>query len=160
MSKGINDEAAFCWWVPYTLRKRDRIISAVNACVKHITHKYGVEIPCNIKEAYALDVKNDNILWRDAINKEMKNLKVAFDIMDDSENLPPGYTPASGHLVFDVRMTRERKARWVKDGHKTPEPDNSTYAGVVTRDSVWIALTYAVLNNRDVCACDIQNAYL
>lgn len=160
VSKGISDEAAFCWWVPYTLRKRDVIISAVRARVKRVTHKYGVEIPRNIKEAYALDVKNGNTLWRDAVNKEMGNLKVAIDIMDDSEHLPPGYTRASGHLVFDVRMTLERKARWVKDGHKTPEPDNSTYAGVVARDSVRIALTYAALNNLDVCACDIQNAYL
>jgi len=57
-------------------------------------------------------------------------------------------------------MTLERTARWVKDGHKTPEPENSTYAGVVSRESVRIALTYAALNNLDVCACDIQNAYL
>jgi hypothetical protein len=30
----------------------------------------------------------------------------------------------------------------------------------VSRESVRIALTYAALNNLDVCACDIQNAYL
>ena len=57
-------------------------------------------------------------------------------------------------------MTLERKARWVKDGHKTPEPSWSTYAGVVSRESVRIALTYAPLNNLNVCAADIQNAYL
>ena len=28
--KGIVEEAAFCWWIPYTLRRRDRIISTVN----------------------------------------------------------------------------------------------------------------------------------
>jgi hypothetical protein len=160
IAKGIADESAFCWWVPYTLRKRDRIISAVKARVKRVTHKYGVEIPRTVEEAYKLDEKNGNTLWRDAINKEMANLKVAFDIMDDSESLPPGWSRASGHMVFDVRMTLERKARWVKDGHRTPEPDNSTYAGVVSRESVRIALTYAALNNLDVCACDIQNAYL
>ena len=74
--------------------------------------------------------------------------------------MKPGYSKASGHIVFDVRMTLERKARWVKDGHKTPEPEMSTYAGVVSRESVRIALTYAALNLLDVCACDIQNAYL
>ena len=87
-------------------------------------------------------------------------MKVVFDIMEDSESLPPGWARASGHMVFDVRMTLERKARWVKDGHKTPEPENSTYAGVVSRESFRIALTYDALNNLDVCACDIQNAYL
>jgi hypothetical protein len=160
VAKGIDDEPAFCWWVPYTLRKRDTVISAVKARVKRVTHKYGIEIPRTVEEAYKLDAKNGNTFWRDAIEKEMSNLKVAFDILEESASLPPGWTRASGHMVFDVRMTLERKARWVKDGHKTPEPENSTYAGVVSRESVRIALTYAALNNLDVCACDIQNAYL
>jgi hypothetical protein len=160
VAAGIQNEAAFEWWVPYTLRKRDRIISAVSARVKRVTHKYGIEIPFTIQQAYDIDKKNGNNIWREAIEKEMGNLKVAFDILDHEENLPPGWTKSSGHLVFDVRMTLERKARWVKDGHKTPEPDNSTYAGVVSRESVRIAFTYASLMGLDVCACDIQNAYL
>ena len=67
---------------------------------------------------------------------------------------------SSGHLVFDVKMDFTRKARWVKDGHKTSDPEQSTYAGVVSRESVRIALTYAALNNIGVTACDIKNAYL
>ena len=128
--------------------------------MKRITHKYGVEIPRTIKEAMNIDAKNGDTQWHDAIEKEMGNLKVAFDILENDEHLPPGWTKASGHLVFDVRMTLERKARWVKDGHKTPEPDHSTYAGVVSRESVRIAFTYASLMNLSICACDIQNAYL
>ena len=57
-------------------------------------------------------------------------------------------------------MTLERKARWVKHGHKTPEPEQCTFAGVVSRESVRIALTYTSLNSLNVCAADIQNAYL
>jgi hypothetical protein len=34
------------------------------------------------------------------------------------------------------------------------------YAGVVSRESVRIALTYAALNGLEVCAADIRNAYL
>ena len=37
---------------------------------------------------------------------------------------------------------------------------NSAYAGVLSRESVRIALTYSDLNGLDVCACNIQNAYL
>lgn len=160
VSRSIDHEPAFHWWVPYTLRKRDRIISAVNSRVTKISHKYGIEIPRTIKAALALDVKNSDTFWRDAINKEMENLKVAFDILPEGKNAPPGYAKASGHLVFDVRMTLERKARWVKDGHRTPEPGWSTYAGVVSRESVRIAFTYAALNDLPICGCDIQNAYL
>ena len=91
----------------------------------------------------------------------MNNLRVAFDILEDKRSLPPGYTKSSGHIIFDVRMTLERKTRWAKDGHKTRNPDNCTYAGtVVSRESVRIALTTAALNGMSVCACDIQNAYL
>ena len=57
-------------------------------------------------------------------------------------------------------MDFTRKARWVLDGHKTLDLIGSTYAGVVSRESVHIALTYAALNDLDVFAADIQNAYL
>ncbi len=160
VARGIDKEPAFAWWVPFTLRRRDRIISAVNSRVRKVSHKYGVELPRTVQEAHALDEKNGDTFWRDALNKEMGNLKVAFDILPEGSKPPPGYTKASGHLVFDVRMTLERKARWVKDGHRTPTPANSTYAGVVSRESVRIALTYAALNGLDVCGADIQNAYL
>eukprot|EP00957_Ditylum_brightwellii_P104549 7965963-Ditylum_brightwellii.AAC.1 len=57
-------------------------------------------------------------------------------------------------------MDFTRKARWVLDGHKTANPIGPTYAGVVSRESVRIAFTYAALNDLSVCAADIQNAYL
>eukprot|EP00957_Ditylum_brightwellii_P098259 7486595-Ditylum_brightwellii.AAC.1 len=57
-------------------------------------------------------------------------------------------------------MDFTRKARWVLDGHKTPDPVESMYASVVSRESVRIAFTYAALNNLDVWAAVIQNAYL
>ena len=53
-----------------------------------------------------------------------------------------------------------QKTRWVLDGHKTADPVYSTYAGVVSYESVRIALTYAALNKLDVCAANIQNAYI
>ena len=55
-------------------------------------------------------------------------------------------------------MDFKRNAPWVKDGHRTPDPKESNYAGVVSRDSVLIALNYASLNDADVTAADIQNA--
>jgi hypothetical protein len=156
----IDDEAAFKWWVPFTLRKRDRIIASVNARVRKTTHKYGIEVPTSIKHALEIDKKNGNHFWRDAIDKEMKNVSIAFEILEENQHLPPGYTRASAHIIFDVKMDFTRKARWVLDGHRTPDPEGSTYAGVVSRESVRIALTYAALNGIDVMAADIQNAYL
>ena len=159
-ANGIDDEPAFKWWVPYTLRKRDRIIAAVNHRVKKITHKYGVRVPKTVEEAYVFDKANANTLWRDAIAKEMANVSIAFELMEVRESLAPGYKKTSCHMIFDVKLTGQLKARYVMDGHKTGEPDGSTYAGVVSRDSVRIAFTYAALNGVDVMAADIRNAYL
>ena len=39
--KGISDEPAFVWWILYTLKKRDQLISVVNNRVKKGSYKYG-----------------------------------------------------------------------------------------------------------------------
>ena len=57
-------------------------------------------------------------------------------------------------------MDFTRKAQWVKGGHKTADPLGSNYAGVVSRESARIAFTYAALNDLDILACDVQNAYI
>ena len=156
----LLNEPAFKWWANYILRKRDQIVAKVVSRVKKKTHKYGVQIPRSVKDAYELDRINGNNLWRTAIAKEMENVSIAFEIMDDDEALPAGYKPASCHLIFDVKMDFTRKARYVLDGHRTADPEDSTYAGVVSRESVRIALTHAALNSIDICAADILNAYL
>ena len=69
------------------MRKRDRIISAVNCRMKKRTHKYGIKMPRNIQEDYKLDAVNNNTLWRDAIRKETKNASIAFDILETT--VPP-----------------------------------------------------------------------
>ena len=160
VARGIDKKLAFTWWFPYTLRRRDKIIAGVNSRVKRTTNNYGIELPHSVDEDLRFDKLNGNTFWSDAINKEMEDLKVAFDIKPESSRPPVNYTFATGHLIFDVRMTLEPKARWVKDGHKTTILEWSTFAGVVSRESVCIAFTYAALNGLPVCTADIQNAYL
>ena len=99
-------------------------------------------------------------MWRDALKKEMYNVGVAFEILDEGAHAPYAWKRVTGHLVWDVKMDFTRKARWVLDGHKTVDPIGSTYAGVVSRESVHVALTYAALNDLDVFAADIRNTYL
>ena len=99
-------------------------------------------------------------MWRDAIKLEMHNNSIAFEVLPEGNRAPPGWNKVTGHLVFDVKMDFTRKARWVLDGHKTPDPIGSTYAGVVSRESIRIAFTYAALNDLDVFAADVRNAYL
>jgi hypothetical protein len=142
------------------LKKLKAIVSAVKSRLKHTSHKYVVEVPRSFDHAKQLDKRNKNTLWMSAWEKEMTNVSTAFEILDEGEPAPSDWEESSEHLIWDVKMDFTRKARWVKDGHKTPDPLTSNYAGVVFRDSVRIALTYAALNDLDVFAADVQNAYL
>ena len=89
-----------------------------------------------MEHAKELDTKNGNTLWGDDVDLEMDNVAVAFKILENGEPVPVGWRKSSGHIVYDVNMDFTRKARWVKHGHLTRDPDNSTYAGVVFRESV------------------------
>ncbi len=136
------------------------IVSAVNSRVRKTSHKYGIELPTSVKHAIEINSKNGNTLWQDALSKEMGNVCVAFEILGPHMKVPPGWHKASGHLVFDVKMDFTRKACWVKDRHKTPDSATSSFAGVVSCDSIRIALTHAALLGLPVLGADIQNAYL
>ena len=103
-----------------TLRRRDRIIASVNKRISRFTHEHGVELPTSVAYAKKLDENNGNTLWMDAIDRDIGNLKVVFDILEDGAKILVSYDKASGHLVFDIRMKIYWKARWVKDGHRTP----------------------------------------
>ena len=82
MDQEIDDEPGLCWWVPYILYKRDRIIAAVNTRVLKVTRKYGIEVPTSMDHVKSIDEINGNILWMDAINKDMEKNLVAFNILE------------------------------------------------------------------------------
>ena len=85
---------------------------------------------------------------------------IAFEICVPNSEAPTGWFKTSGHIIFDVKMDFTRKAWWVKDGHKSPDSTTSSFAGVVSCESIWIALPYAALLGLPVIGGDIQNAYL
>jgi hypothetical protein len=125
-----------------------------------MSHKYGIELPSSVKNAIKIDCKNGNTLWQDALAKEMGNLCIAFEIFGPNAKAPPGWHKASGHIVFEVNMDFTWKARWVKDGHKTPDSTTSSFAGIVSHDSIRISLSYAALLGLPVIGANICNAYL
>ena len=156
----LDKEPAFAWWVPHTLKKRDQIISAVHKRVRLPSTKYGIRVPQSTRQALEFDRINGDSVWQDAINKEMRNVAVAFKLKDDDERIGNNYKSVGFHMVFNIKMDFTRKARLVADGHKVPDPAVSTYSGVVSRESVRIEFTYAALNELDIMAADIGNAYL
>ena len=162
VDRNLQDEPAFAWWIPYTLKKEKRILQKIKSKYWSRTHKYGIRVPRSIKEAIEIDKENGNTLWMDAIKLEMKNVRVAFEEYDGDPSTLVGYTQITGHIVFDVKLGENfrRKARYCADGHKTGAPASVTYSTVVSRDSVRILLTVAALNDLNVLGADVQNAFL
>ncbi len=118
-------------------------------------------MPKTVKEALALDCKNGNTLWVDAIANEMKEVRIAFNILPDGCSAPIGYQKIPCHMIFDVKMEDFRqKARLVAGGHLTQAPATITYASVVSRETVRLALTFASLNDLEVKVGDVLNAYI
>ena len=156
----VSEEPAFNWWVRHVLRKRDRIINKVKSGFLRKTHKYGIAVPRSVAEAIQLDLDNNNTLWRDAIEKEMKNVMCAFEF-NDGNKVPIGHKKIPVNMIFDVKMmTLTRKARLVAGEHRKDPPKESVYSSVVSRESVRLAFLVAALNDLDILAGDIQNAYL
>ena len=163
VSSRISEEPAFAWWSSSVLKKRNRIIAKTKSKYWLRTHKFGIEIPKTVLQARQIDAKCGNTLWWDAVCKEMKNVRPAFEVFEgDEHQLPSGFQEIKCHMIFDVKVGENfrRKARLVAGGHTTDAPATLTYSSVVSRDSVRIALTIAALNRLEVMACDIQNAYL
>jgi hypothetical protein len=46
---------AFAWWVPFTLKKRDRIVSSIKTRQQKKDFKFGIELPKTIKRALDID---------------------------------------------------------------------------------------------------------
>ena len=102
-----------------------------------------------------------NTLWADLISKGMKDVRPAFKRLDNGDIVPIGYQRVNCHTIFDVMMEDFRqKARLVVRGHVTDPPYTITYASVVSRETVIIALTLDALNDLPVKVAVIHNAYI
>ena len=65
------------------------------------------------------------------------------------------------HMVINVKMEVFRhKARLVAGGHMTKALATSTYASVMSRKTVRIALMIAALNDLEVKLGNVLNAYV
>ncbi|GAX10696.1 hypothetical protein FisN_14Lu214 [Fistulifera solaris] len=145
VARQIAEEPAFSWWVPYTLKKRTRIIKAMAKRYFCVTQKYGIALPKTVEEALAIDRATGTDFWAKAIAKEMRAVAKAFQILDEDAPNPAGFTKIAVHMVFDIKPDFTQKARLVAGGHMTDPPSSITYASVVSRERVRIAFLLAAL---------------
>ena len=98
----INDEPAFSWWIPTVLRTRKRMISRLKTHHKiRKRSKFGIIVPKTLEEARELDLANGNTLWEAATKKELDNVKVAFELLEDGASVPIGSKLINYHLIYD-----------------------------------------------------------
>src|SRR5210317_481488 len=161
----LVSEPAFAWWVPYTLKKRDRVLKAVNRrALTRKSEKFGLEVPSSgprgVKRAYEIDGETGTEYWGVAMKKEVGTVLPALKVLEPNESVPPGFVRIDLMTVFDVKMDLTRKARICARGDQTDPPLSVTYASVVTRESIRIGFTIAALNGRNILSPDISGAYL
>ena len=91
-SRCLDSEPAFIWWVPFVLKKQDTSIADITSRnQKSGTHNYGIEVPNSVPDAYQLDKENGVIYWKKDVAKETNTILIAFDILDDTKNIPSRY---------------------------------------------------------------------
>ncbi len=134
---------------------------AFNARRGEPTYKFGIEVPTNVAQAMTLDQQNNDTLWHDAIVTELHQINdyETFRTLD-GQPIPVGYKKIPYQIIFDVKFDLRRKARLVAGGHRTDPPVDDIYSGVVGMDTVRLGFVLANLNDLEVCAADIGNAFL
>ena len=115
--------------------KKSRTIASIKMwqmrCLKR-SYKFDIELPKTVEQACALDSKNDNTLWADAIFKEMENVREAFKVIPDGKSVPIGNQFVPCHMVFNIKIEGFRqKTRLVAGGHMIQAPATIIFASVV-----------------------------
>jgi Reverse transcriptase (RNA-dependent DNA polymerase) len=113
----------------------------------------------------AWDEKNGKTLWGDATILELNQIDEYVTFIGkghhSKETPPTGSKRIKIHIVYDVKHDVRHKARLVADGNLTDIPLDSVYiGGVVSLRGFRLVLFLAELNELQLWATDIGNAYL
>jgi hypothetical protein len=108
-----------------------------------------------------LDDQNGDSLWKEAIEKELKQIQDyrTFRELRKGETLQD-YKRIPYHIILDVKFDLRRKARLVAGGNHTDPPKEEVYSGVVGLSAIRLGFLVAAMNQLDICAADIGNAFL
>ena len=124
--------------------------------------KFGSVVPTSTKHAYELDTIQGTIAWKEAIKAEIDQINAheTFIVLQDGEPIPPGYKRIPYHCVYDMKFDGRKKCRLVAGGHCTDPPKEDNYSGVVSMEIVRTCFILAHMNDLQICAGDISNAFL
>ena len=90
IKNSLDYELAFCWLVKDTLQWKQFMLSAVKTRYAKCTHKFGFRVPQSVDEALAIDRETKTTFSFNAIQKEMKNNRIALQFLDDDNRILAG----------------------------------------------------------------------
>eukprot|EP00957_Ditylum_brightwellii_P181327 13813241-Ditylum_brightwellii.AAC.1 len=127
-------------------------------------YKFGIKVPRtgDVRGARELDLENRNTLWFEAQCLEATTLRemATFSLVPDGFDLKD-YQFVPLIYAFDVKFSGRRKARNVANGKVTiGPPECEVWSGVVSTETVRLAMILAKLNGLKILAADISSAYL
>ena len=126
--------------------------------------KYGINVPRNAKEAIQFDQENGNLLWYNAILKELESLMSMelFKKFPSSlrKSRAKDFQFAPLRRIFGIKVEFRRKARLVIGGHVGNSTGHEVYASTMKSVSARILMTIAAAKDLEVMTGDIDNAYL
>ena len=103
---------------------------------KGLKTKFGIQIPKSVKQALHYDKINGNNKWKQAIDKEMKEMEdnqwFQFKPPGTKMNKEEGWQFSPLHMSFDIKKEDlMHKARLVVGGHVIDASDHMTYTSTV-----------------------------
>jgi hypothetical protein len=91
ISNNFHDAPDFVWWVPYVLKKSINSIADVTNRYHKRTRMFGIEVPKSWDDCAILDMNNGNTMWQYVVRKEIKDFRVAFNILNGGEVITKTY---------------------------------------------------------------------
>ena len=76
----------------HSLKKRDAIIDTITIRARKMSHKNGVAVPASVENFYEIYRNKGNNFWSKSIEKEMHSIRVVFEILDEKDNVPYGWS--------------------------------------------------------------------
>ena len=116
-------------WLRGVSRKSAGTLGMARAMKAHfqspVKFKFGIRVPCGLREAVKIDISNGTTHWKEAVDREINRIMEynTFHVLGISDRPPEGYSFVTLHLVFDVKHDLWRKARLVAGGHMTAPPE-------------------------------------
>lgn len=101
-------------------------------------------------------------MWQDATKTKMDQIYEYSTCASKGKGapVPDGYTKIRVHLIYDIKQDGKCKARLVAGGHLTGPNTDTYYSSVVSLRVMRMLVFLAELNELELCASNIGNAYL